>query len=125
MTTDNTTPRFPVRPPAPGPAVVLDLPALWSAVEERMSREKITELKQLSEHTGVDRTSLGRIRSRARAGDVHQGQRGGVNVNAYLTLVAFVAGSITQTGMTVAATRWDEANSAPYGALADRLKNQE
>jgi hypothetical protein len=121
----NPTPRFPVRPPAPGPAVVLDLPALWSAVEERMSREEITEIKQLSELTGIDRTSLGRIRRRAQAGDVHQGQRGGVNVNAYLTLAAFVAGSINKTNLTRAATDWDATNSAPYGTLATRIDTQE
>lgn len=118
MTTDNhtTTPRFPVRPPAPGPAVVLDLPALWQAVREAMEGYGMTEIKQLSEITGVDRTSLGRIRRRAEAGDVHQGQRGGVNVNAYLTLAAFAAG----TNMR----EFHSLLGAPFGTTSAWIKSE-
>lgn len=116
MPTD--TPRvFPIRPPAPGPAIVLNLPALWRAVRDQMDHDGLTEIKQLSERTGVDRTSLGRIRRRAENGDVHQGQRGGVNVNAYLTLAAYAAGTnLTGTGKIV---------GAPFGTSADHLTHQE
>lgn len=118
MTTDNntTTPRFPVRPPAPGPAIVLDLPALWAAVREAMDTNGMTEIKQLSERTGVDRTSLGRIRRRAEAGDIHQGQRGGISVNAYLTLAAFAAG----TDMA----RFTTILGAPFGITANHISKE-
>jgi hypothetical protein len=84
-----TNPTYPVRPSAPGPCVILDLPRLWEAVLAEMDRRDLTELKQVSDLTGVDRNTLGRIRKRALAGEVVEGQRGGINVNAYLTLVSF------------------------------------
>lgn len=80
---------YPVREPAPGPSIVLDLPRLWAAVEREMDRRGLTEMKQLSELVGIDRNTLGRARRRARAGEIAAGQRGGLNVNAYLTLAAF------------------------------------
>lgn len=93
--TDQTRPTFPVREPAPGPAVVLDLPRLWRAVEAEARRRSMVhasgavELKQIADATGVDRSTLGRIRNRANAGEIVQGQRGGINANAVLTLVSF------------------------------------
>lgn len=82
---------FPVRDPAPGPVVILDLPALWAAVEREMTRRGMTELKALAELTGLDRNTVGRVRARAGRGEIVHGQRGGLNVNAYLTLASFVA----------------------------------
>lgn len=117
-TTPTTTPRYPVRPAAPGPAIVLDLPKLWAAVRATMGDYGMTEIKQLSERTGVDRTSLGRIRRRAEAGDIHQGQRGGISVNAYLTLAAFAAG----TDMV----HFTKVHGAPFGTTANHITaNQE
>ena len=86
--TDNA-PTYPTRDPAPGPCIVLDLPALWTAVEAEMQRRGMTEVKQLSEITGIDRNTLGRARKRAHDGVITFGQRGGLNVNAFLTLAQF------------------------------------
>lgn len=135
----DTRPRYPVRDPAPGPAVILDLPKLWAAVTAQMDVRGMTTMKQLSEMTGLDRNTLGRTKARAEGrfcrhgaavvwGKAHQeeenseaeptyrwehhvpgsdddrtpcddpdphvgqivhGQRGGLNVNAFLTLVTF------------------------------------
>jgi hypothetical protein len=91
---NDTASRYPVREPAPGPCVVLDLPKLWQAVTDEMQRRGWTELKQVADATGVDRTTIGRIRRRAATGVITEGQRGGVNVNAYLTLAAFANGGV-------------------------------
>jgi hypothetical protein len=93
--TDATRP-YPVRDPAPGPCVILDLPRLWAAVEAEMLRRGMTrkngtpELKQLADLVGLDRNTLGRVRAAARNNKIVEGQRGGLNVNAYLTLTSFV-----------------------------------
>jgi hypothetical protein len=96
MTDDTTTTTYPVRDPAPGPAVILDLPRLWEAVENEARRRSMihhtsgaVQLKQIADATGLDRTTLGRIRTAAEAGRVVTGQRGGINVNAALTLMSF------------------------------------
>lgn len=98
--TDTAHP-YPVRDPAPGPAVVLDLPKLWAAVLAEMDRRGMTTVKELSDLTGLDRNTLGRIRKNALAGQVVTGQRGGVNVNAMLTLHAFVGRRVGEYGRTV------------------------
>jgi len=114
---------FPTRPPAAGPAVVLDLPALWRDVEETMQAMDVPinprtgrpELKFLCDLTGLDRNTVGRIRRAADNGTHTQGQRGGINVNAYLTLAAFAAGTnMTGTGRVLPAGGW--------GRFADRLQ---
>jgi hypothetical protein len=81
--------------------VVLDLPALWRDVEETMqalgmptsARTGRPEIKALCDLTGLDRNTLGRIRKAADNNTHTQGQRGGINVNAYLTLAAFASGT--------------------------------
>lgn len=94
----DNAPRYPVRAPAPGPIVVLDLVKLWAAVEAAMADRGMTELKQLSELVGVDRNTLGRIRKRAQAGEVVTSQRGGINTNAMLTLVTFAEAHLADYG---------------------------
>lgn len=96
-----TTSPFPVRPPAPGPALVLDLTALWRDVEAAMEaagmptnpKDGRPQLKALCDATGLDRNTVGRIRRIADSGKHTQSQRGGVNVNAFLTLAAFAGGT--------------------------------
>lgn len=102
--------KYPVRDPAPGPAVILDLVKLWTAVEAEMSDRGLTELKQLSDLTGIDRNTLGRIRRRAHAGEVITGQRGGINTNAVLTLVTFTGRQLADYG------RWARG---PQSAITD------
>jgi hypothetical protein len=115
--TDSTRPKFPVRDPAPGPAVILDLPRLWVQVEDEMLRRGMTrkngdpELKQLADLTGLDRNTLGRTRAAARNNKIVEGQRGGLNVNAYLTLVSF-----TQNGRAAAFGRELRGGVPPYTA---------
>lgn len=116
---------FPTRPPAAGPAVVLDLPALWRDVEETMRdmdmptnpRTGRPEIKALCDLTGLDRNTVGRIR-RVADNDSHtQGQRGGINVNAYLTLAAFAAGTnMRGTGHVLPLGGW--------GRFADRIRSE-
>lgn len=107
MTEPTARPVFPVRPPAPGPAAVLDLPRLWTDVAAEMVARNMThpdgtpELKQLADLTGLDRNTLGRIRKRGEAGGVTPGQRGGINVNAALTLISFVGHTLADYGMWV------------------------
>jgi hypothetical protein len=108
--TDDTAPRYPVRPPAPGPAVVLDLVGLWEAVEEEMSARDMTQLKELSDLTGIDRNTLGRVRARAQHGERLIGQRGGINTNAVLTLATFVGHRLANH------SRWARG---PQSALTD------
>lgn len=124
MTTNpTTTSPYPVRDPAPGPAVTLDLPRLWAAVEQEMLRRGMVnskgtpELKQLADLVGLDRNTLGRVRQRAVNNEIVTGQRGGINVNAYLTLAAFAAnGRNTPYGRDV------RGGVTPYTAsLADVL----
>lgn len=128
--TDNPTSQYPVRDPAPGPCVILDLPRLWAAVEAEMVRRGMTrkngtpELKQLAELTGLDRNTLGRTRARAQANEIVEGQRGGLNVNAYLTLVSFaingrapaygreLRGGVTPYTASIA--------DAPFGEVVDQ-----
>lgn len=98
--TDTTHP-YPVRDPASGPAVVLDLPKLWEAVLAEMDRRGMTTVKELSDLTGLDRNTLGRIRKNALAGQIVTGQRGGINVNAMLTLHAFVGRRVGDFGRPV------------------------
>lgn len=97
----DTAHRYPVRDPAPGPAVVLNLPKLWADVLAEMNRRGMTTVKELSDLTGLDRNTLGRIRKNANAGQIVAGQRGGVNVNALLTLHAFVGRRVGTYGLTV------------------------
>jgi len=94
--TDSTRRPFPVRDPAPGPAVILDLPRLWAAVEREARRRGMVhhttgevELKAIADATGIDRSTIGRIRTRAVRGEIPTGQRAGINVNAAWTLVSF------------------------------------
>lgn len=106
----------PSRPPAPGPAVILDLPVLWAAVEARMQSLNMTQIKELCEATGLDRGTVGRIRNRAREGQIVRGQRGGISVNAYLTLSAFAAGTdLSGPGRLL---------GAPFGTFADWMRSQ-
>jgi hypothetical protein len=120
---------FPTRPPAAGPAVVLDLPALWRDVEERMRAMGILEnprtgrpeIKALCDLTGLDRNTVGRIRKVADNNTHTQGQRGGINVNAYLTLLAFAGGTAMNPKGAASIILPD---AAPYGRFADRLANQ-
>lgn len=116
---------FPTRPPALGPAVILDLPALWRDVEEAMramgmptnARTGRPEIKSLCDLTGLDRNTVGRIRKVADNNTHTQGQRGGINVNAYLTLAAFAAGTnMRGIGRVLPAGGW--------GRFSDRLTNQ-
>lgn len=97
---------YPVRDPAPGPAVILDLPKLWQDVTAEMDRRGMTTVKQLSETTGLDRNTLGRTKARAEAGQVVRGQRGGLNVNAFLTLATFVHANLAEYG------RWARSATA-------------
>lgn len=85
-----TATTYPNREPAPGPAVVLDQPALYKAVRAHMDAEGFRHAKEVSDATGIDRNTIGRFLARGRAGTIVTGQRGGLNVNAFLTLVAWV-----------------------------------
>lgn len=135
--TDTAHP-YPVRDPAPGPAVVLDLPRLWVDVLAEMEWRGMTTVKELADLTGLDRNTLGRIRKHASShycrhggiverrdgqwrhvpdqnddtdtpcddpapniGQIVVGQRGGVNVNAFLTLHTFVGRRVGTYGRVV------------------------
>lgn len=98
--TDTTHPKHPVREPAPGPAVILDMPALYAAVRAEMDARGYRHGKQVCDDTGIDRNTIGRFFQRGAAGTLVEGQRGGLNVNAYLTLVTWLhdAGVIADYG---------------------------
>ena len=112
MTADKTP--HPVRDPAPGPAVILSLPALWEAVTNRMNREGMVhqttflrkkagapDLKALCDVTGLDRSSVSNLARKAAAGHTITSQRGGLSVNADLTLTTWAQGSVAAYGTVV------------------------